>query len=50
MSGRKVLDIDIPSLPDRPVPLGRESFQSSLLNGMNLVQVLAQSVEIEKSV
>ncbi|XP_013466448.2 probable receptor-like protein kinase At1g11050 [Medicago truncatula] len=27
-------DIDIPNLPDRPVPLGHESFQSSLLNGM----------------
>lgn len=26
-------DIDIPSLPDRPVPLGHESFQSSLLYG-----------------
>jgi len=27
-------DIDIPNLPDRPVPLGHESFQSSLLSGM----------------
>ncbi|XP_061372190.1 probable receptor-like protein kinase At1g11050 [Gastrolobium bilobum] len=27
-------DIDIPKLPDRPVPLGHESFQSSLLYGM----------------
>ncbi|KAE9595896.1 putative protein kinase RLK-Pelle-RKF3 family [Lupinus albus] len=27
-------DIDIPELPDRPVPLGHESFQSSLLAGM----------------
>jgi serine/threonine protein kinase len=26
-------DIDIPNLPDRPVPLGHESFQSSLLQG-----------------
>ncbi|KAI4337851.1 hypothetical protein L6164_016220 [Bauhinia variegata] len=26
-------DIDIPRLPDRPVPLGHESFQSSLLSG-----------------
>lgn len=26
-------DIDIPNLPDRPVPLGHESFQSSLLYG-----------------
>ncbi|KAF7816818.1 putative receptor-like protein kinase [Senna tora] len=27
-------DIDIPNLPDRPVPLGHESFQSSLLYGL----------------
>lgn len=27
-------DIDIPSLPDRPVPLGHESFQSSLMYGL----------------
>ena len=27
-------DIDIPELPDRPVPLGHESFQSSLLYGL----------------
>ncbi|TKY56110.1 receptor protein kinase [Spatholobus suberectus] len=27
-------DIDIPPLPDRPVPLGHESFQSSLLHGL----------------
>lgn len=27
-------DIDIPNLPDRPVPLGHESFRSSLLHGM----------------
>ncbi|KAK7301423.1 hypothetical protein RJT34_12287 [Clitoria ternatea] len=27
-------DIDIPNLPDRPVPLGHESFQSSLLLGL----------------
>lgn len=27
-------DIDIPTLPDRPVPLGHESFQSSLFNGL----------------
>ncbi|KAK4273987.1 hypothetical protein QN277_017282 [Acacia crassicarpa] len=26
-------DIDIPNLPDRPVPLGHESFQSSLMYG-----------------
>jgi hypothetical protein len=26
-------DIDIPNLPDRPVPLGHESFQSPLLQG-----------------
>ncbi|KAK7385144.1 hypothetical protein VNO78_30856 [Psophocarpus tetragonolobus] len=28
-------DIDIPQLPDRPVPLGHESFQSSLLHGLH---------------
>ncbi|ESW33460.1 hypothetical protein PHAVU_001G071300 [Phaseolus vulgaris] len=27
-------DIDIPKLPDRPVPLGHASFQSSLLHGL----------------
>ncbi|KAK7377435.1 hypothetical protein VNO80_02860 [Phaseolus coccineus] len=27
--------IDIPQLPDRPVPLGHESFQSSLLHGLH---------------
>lgn len=27
-------DIDIPQLPDRPVPLGHESFPSSLLQGL----------------
>lgn len=27
-------DIDIPTLPDRPVPLGHESFQSSVLSGL----------------
>ncbi|KAL1290719.1 hypothetical protein AAHE18_20G150000 [Arachis hypogaea] len=27
-------DIDIPELPDRPVPLGHESFRSSLLFGL----------------
>ncbi|KAK7320978.1 hypothetical protein VNO77_30991 [Canavalia gladiata] len=27
-------DIDIPELPDRPVPLGHASFQSSLLHGL----------------
>ncbi|RZB69044.1 probable receptor-like protein kinase At1g11050 [Glycine soja] len=27
-------DIDIPELPNRPVPLGHASFQSSLLNGL----------------
>jgi len=27
-------DIDIPQLPDRPVPLGHETFQSSLLHGL----------------
>ena len=27
-------DIDIPELPDRPVPLGHESFQSFLLSGL----------------
>ncbi|BAT82105.1 hypothetical protein VIGAN_03206300 [Vigna angularis var. angularis] len=26
--------IDIPQLPERPMPLGHESFQSSLLNGL----------------
>ncbi|BAT82108.1 hypothetical protein VIGAN_03206600 [Vigna angularis var. angularis] len=27
-------DIDIPELPERPVPLGHASFQSSVLHGL----------------